>query len=412
MDTWIWIVLVLLGLVVLYFILRRRKARVNEEVKFWQSKGVRNWDAEFLESFRTHGDPLADGLVRGIFEKGEVDEINHLYASIRKNRGAMPSDLPSELKLYFKAGEQLPEWADQAMIAAGEAFFMRHSGLISYILLTRSLPYCYSCSKGAWVLYQTGRLNEQNGNLEPFVRRLAETSQFILDVMSPRGLSPIGSGIRSAQKIRLMHATIRYHLSKTDWDYESLGIPINQQDLAGTLMSFSPLILEGLELLGVNVSETDKESFVHCWRVVGYFIGLDEQLSPNNYQDALAMGYAILDNQQAASAHGTQLTHVILDFLNKLGKGGIIEGISLDMMHLMLGEKTAEMLQLPKVRPLEAKLSNEVLKLISGWENFESRSSILRLISMPLNRMLMTELLGKMSDHEQIAFYIPTTLKG
>jgi hypothetical protein len=43
----------------------------------------------------------------------------------------------------------------------------------------------------------------------PF-RRIVETAQFVLDVMAPDGLGHSGRGVRSAQKVRLMHAAIRH----------------------------------------------------------------------------------------------------------------------------------------------------------------------------------------------------------
>ena len=44
-------------------------------------------------------------------------------------------------------------------------------------------------------------------------------------------------------------------------------------------MSFAPLVLERLETLGVEISDNDKEAYFHCWRVVGYFMGLDEEIT-------------------------------------------------------------------------------------------------------------------------------------
>ena len=69
--------------------------------------------------------------------------------------------------------------------------------------MCKSLPEAYVCANGAKVLYTTGRMTEQSGNLNVFTRRLMETAQFVINVCSPGGLSDTGSGIITAQKVRL-----------------------------------------------------------------------------------------------------------------------------------------------------------------------------------------------------------------
>ena len=58
------------------------------------------------------------------------------------------------------------------------------------------------------------------------------------------GLSGPGRGIRTAQKVRLMHAAVRNILlteSDPPGDEQLLGKPVNQEDTAGTLLLFSHL---------------------------------------------------------------------------------------------------------------------------------------------------------------------------
>src|SRR6201999_3276000 len=115
---------------------------------------------------------------------------------------------------------------------------------ICLCLLCKSLPEAYACAKGAQVLYRTGRLTDQDGTMRTFTRRLMETSQFVVNVCIPGGLEPNGKGIVTSQKVRLIHAAIRYFIKKGEWDVATLGEPINQEDMAGTLQSFSTLILQ------------------------------------------------------------------------------------------------------------------------------------------------------------------------
>ena len=76
-----------------------------------------------------------------------------------------------------------------------------------------------------------------------------------------------GYGIRTVQKVRLMHAAVRHglhHVENLKWDELFFGVPINQEDLAGTLLTFSFLSIDGLRKLGANISsEAAKLTSIH-----------------------------------------------------------------------------------------------------------------------------------------------------
>src|SRR5262245_15657081 len=71
-------------------------------------------------------------------------------------------------------------------------------------LFCYGLPSCYAAAKGVQVLALTTRLFSNP------TRRVIETAQMVVDVMAPGGLAARGRGIRTAQKVRLMHAAVRY----------------------------------------------------------------------------------------------------------------------------------------------------------------------------------------------------------
>ena len=85
-------------------------------------------------------------------------------------------------------------------------------------------------------------------------RRILETAQFVFDVLNLGAFTATGRGVRSTQKVRLMHATIRHlTLMEGQWDSKSWGVPLNQEDLAGTLMTFSVVVLDVFESVGVRL---------------------------------------------------------------------------------------------------------------------------------------------------------------
>ena len=68
-------------------------------------------------------------------------------------------------------------------------------------------------------------------------------------------------------------------------------MPINQEDLAGTLMTFSCVVLDALKKLRVGYSAAEGEAFLHAWKVVGHFMGVtgvhpDAGLSTGDAEEA------------------------------------------------------------------------------------------------------------------------------
>ena len=55
--------------------------------------------------------------------------------------------------------------------------------------------------------------------------------------------------------------------------FSQYGYPINQEDLAGTLSTFSSVVLSGLELLGVMATDSEKYGYQQLWKFVGYYLG-------------------------------------------------------------------------------------------------------------------------------------------
>ena len=166
---------------------------------------------------------------------------------LTRNDGIPSADLPPAVRDYLATTSLLPPF-DPAAVAAAQALFARHGPEILVVLGFYSLPASYMAKKGAQVVYRTGYMAKRP------LRRVFETVQMVIDVLSPGGLEPAGAGVRTAQKVRLMHAAVRHlltHDPARPWE-EDLGVPINQEDLAGTLMTFSCLVLEGLGRLGID----------------------------------------------------------------------------------------------------------------------------------------------------------------
>jgi hypothetical protein len=225
-----------------------------------------------------------------------------------------------------------------------------------------SLPASYAAAKGVVVLHRTAYLERRP------TKRLFETTQMVIDVMTPGGLEPGGRGVRTAQKVRLMHAMVR-HLIQNDqkepWP-EELGVPINQEDLAGTLMTFVWGTLDGLEKLGVRPSARAKEHYLAAWRFVGRLMGLEEALIPSTMAEVEHLKQRIQARQVRASEEGRVLTKALLDMMERNSEIAPLKAMPAILMRHFLPEDVSNFLGVP-VHPHE-KVAIEAIELLCQGE--------------------------------------------
>ena len=152
-----------------------------------------------------------------------------------------------------------------------------------------------------------------------------------------------GGGFIAARKVRFLHASMRLMLMNpgmmrpaaapaaapstphsfmeqaahrpTAWNVEELGKPINQEDLAFVLLTFSYLIPKGMEAWGRTIPKEEKEAFLHLWRVVGHVMGIRDDLMTDNWDEAAALYEQILKKNGGGSEPGQILTTAVMDFL-------------------------------------------------------------------------------------------------
>jgi hypothetical protein len=283
------------------------------------------WSDEFLDTMRQLTDPLADAIVRDVFDTGEVGAVNALMGQLVKNGQVVPASLPSSVSDYFATTANLPEWMDSAQVARAEDFFARNGMTIGMTLLFASLPMCYACAKGVQVLHLTARLQTDPK------RRIGETSQMVIRAMMPGGVAPGGEGVRDAQKVRLMHAAVRHQIlsgraAGVEWD-PAWGQPINQEDLAGTLLSFSHIPVVAMRRMGIEVTADEAAAYLHAWNVIGHIMGVRDELMPQNEDDAAALAAALCRRHWAASEAGQQMTTALIEFAEHTVPGGVFNGV-------------------------------------------------------------------------------------
>ncbi len=280
----------------------------------------------FLDSMREVVDPPADMVAVTMCEGG----AHKVFADLVKNHEVWEDDgspsrkLPEDVRAYLTLSSNLPPWINPAMVKEAEEFFLLYGISSATQLSCASLPECYIMRYGTEVLAFTKFLQ-----IDP-ARRIRETAQMIMSVMCPGGLvadGRVGVGVHATQKVRVMHAVIRYMVehdpataaNPSDPELrKKFGRPINQEDLAFTLLTFSYVAVRSYVKLGVRMTEAEKDDYVHCWNVVGFLMGIREELLPANYEQSQKLYDAIREHQAGASKAGQALTTALMNLLEQM----------------------------------------------------------------------------------------------
>ncbi len=361
------------------------------------------WSRTSLIALRAFADPEADRVVTEVFARGDQRALGQVMAALVRSDDPIPQGLPPRAEAYFTQTQALPAWADPQQLAIAHALFEQHGWAVALGLFTSSLPQAYCAAKGARVLLQT------QGMTRNVRRRVLETAQFVFDVMTPGGLDPAGRGIRAAQKVRLMHSTIR-HLILIDgaWDSASWGVPINQEDLAGTLMTFSVVILDAFAAVGIALTAAQQTAYLHLWNVVGHFLGVAQPLLPRSVDDGQALMAAIREDQWQGSVAGQQLAQALVltmdDYLPH-----VVADLPVALVRKVAGDRVCDLLALPR-NDWTALVVREAGAVDAMLGKFAHKNSPGDAFLRACVTHMMQALIDVQRDDKQTTFRIPTQL--
>lgn len=296
---------------------------------------------EMLELQRQTGDLEADRFIAQVFsDPVQKNELQHILS------GKTGTELISELQCrygefdFIRNATILPSWADPKLINAGTDFFARHAESIMSLLGLLSLPYCYAGANGSMVLYLSELIRKQT------TKRLHDTALFVWGVLAPGAFDKNGKAYEEIIKVRIMHAAVRYYtLQSGKWN-NTWGLPVNQEDMAGTNLSFSLIVIRGLRLLGFSVSQDEQAAFLHIWAVIGYLSGLNEELIPEDSRKAQQLDKLIKKRQFRSSVHGRELALSLTEHILKVNKSKATAKDILGLMRHLLGTEIADMIDI------------------------------------------------------------------
>lgn len=364
---------------------------------------------DFLATQRGVGDPVADQVIADMFAHGPsgVETINSLLRDLVDNDDVPSLSLPASVREYFMATD-LPSWADRGAIDRASAFFYRYAPQIVTILHVLSLPTCYAARPGVQVLARTNRMQS---NVQ---RRVVETAQFVLDVMAEGGLyrdeKQFGAGIRSAQKVRLMHAAVRRFLQHDPTYDASWGVPVCQEDLAGTLYTFGAVTLSGLEKLNIDLTPTEKTDYIHAWNVVGHLLGVDSRFLHSDYETCMETSRAIGRRNNAACPEGQMMMRSLIDYLEYALPGTALDGLPSLLVHELAGTEIADILAIKKP-PMSARWLSAMRAIGSFSDDLGDTFAFVRHATAIAGRLTLQGMLLSYRGSQRMPYNIPIALR-
>ncbi|MER0443790.1 oxygenase MpaB family protein [Streptomyces sp. Edi4] len=321
-----------------------------------------------LDALRLTGDELADATVAELFERGEVGTFNTLMRYVSTAGAPLPDGLPAVAREYLQATSLPPAWVDWGEMEKARLFFIDNNVHISTALSFASMPACYVVPNVAKLLSTTHSLKYPS-------KRMAETGQFTVYLMQPDAFEAGSRFIPAAQKVRLLHASIRHHLKREDrWDTEALGTPICQEDLVGGQMFFSLLVLDSLHRLGIHMSTEGAEAYYYAWRVVGAMLGIDQEAVPKTLDEARQFLDLYMVRHMGPSDEGAELTRQLIDLYEEIVPGTFFDPIVSALIRYLVGDTCADWLQVPRT-PWDT-VVKAVPHLLGVLETIEDRSPL------------------------------------
>ncbi|WP_184924885.1 oxygenase MpaB family protein [Kitasatospora gansuensis] len=295
-----------------------------------------------MDALRLQGDPMADAVVTALFERGEIGKFNTVMRWFAQTGQPLPDDTPAEARAYLEATATPPDWVDWDQMERARLFFIDNNVHISTALSFASMPACYVVPHIAQLLSATHSLAYPS-------KRMAETGQFTLYLMRPDAFEAGGRFIPAAQKVRLLHASIRHHLRRENrWDEAALGVPICQEDMIGGQMMFSIQVLDALHRMGIHISNEGAEAYFYAWRVVGAILGIDTAAAPADLEQARDFSDLYMARHMGPSEEGVALTRQLIDLYEEVVPGTLLDPVVAALIRYLIGDTCADWLQVPR----------------------------------------------------------------
>lgn len=179
-------------------------------------------------------------------------------------------------------------WIDWASVRRGQEAYASHLGSFA-VIGNLGLLHGFTIARFGEVLHHTGYSESPMSAFE----RYRETGFAILDwILYPLD-EPEGRARTAIRNVRAMHSLARRRSMRLFDRSKGEGIALSQYDMAIVHLGFAGVSLHLLETVilgdggGSGFTSEEKEDIVHAWRVIGHFLGIQEEYNvcANGYEE-------------------------------------------------------------------------------------------------------------------------------
>ncbi|MFN8295079.1 MAG: oxygenase MpaB family protein [Chitinophagales bacterium] len=271
--------------------------------------------------YRQMCDAPADQLVHQLFAKYDDKTVRQIYLQLIHTFSEIDiQNLPKEIMNFHYQNIQRVKIEYPEKIQLSSEYFQHFGHSMFLMLICKSLPQLYSSYKGTKVLYETGYLVGKDNNAL-VARRLMETAQFFIDIMSKDSFQPDKYGFFAATKVRIIHAFVRKFMWDKNWNEKyaaEYDQPVCQEDMMGTLLAFSVCNIEGIQKMGLLITEEEKDAIIYTWHITGKLLGVDEEYNPSNFIDGQMLFHHLIHKEKKLGMENKALVDAILNFMRSI----------------------------------------------------------------------------------------------
>jgi hypothetical protein len=303
--------------------------------------------AEARISWLWERDEAADEVIYALYDKVGIRKAMEV---VREVLAAGPAGMETAPPALRKLLEEMlsPTYPVQSELLEAGAAFCRRTGVKGLIVLR---DYClmggYESAAINKPLIFTGALKKGPA------KRMAETTQFWIDVTGTSALEPFATGFCAIVRVRLLHAFSRASILRmTDWNSSAWGIPLNQWDMTATNLGFSLVFLEGVRKMGYQPLVTEVNGLFHLWKRIGVLLGIPAHYLPDTEEEAIADLYAWTMTQPPGDADTKLLARALMyeplqvKYLKYPWQKRLLMRLNLGYNHYFLGQYACDALGL------------------------------------------------------------------
>ena len=327
---------------------RIKQGPQTPEQRVWWER----YSHEHLEQWRQQCDAPADACTALIKRGRPSDMLEEVERRAIEEGGVFQA--------FIDHCHTVPKWVDFDLLEQGSRVFKRYAPLQALVLLCSSLVEGYAFNKPAQVLVSTGRLQKD------VTKRIYETGQLLHNIVGEGNIQPGSVGHRTLMEVRLIHSAVRQFLwGSGKWDADKYDQPINQEDMAGTVLEFDFMVSRGIANLGINLTHEEKSLMQYFWRYAGYVLGVDEALLPASLDEQEMLALQLVTHLYSPTPDSEKLAKALLRDMAGEPPFHLSEGMLVAFSELLVGPVVAKDINL-KAKPadrLKVKMVREFIRV-------------------------------------------------